>query len=133
MSQPFDEREFGERLARTGCRTAFSKSGRLLRIDNRDCKLSLEAATLDGIVNCDALRELTLCAVTGWLNDNVAVIAGLKNLRSLDVEGSDLNDQSLAVLADCGNLQVLNVRTTQVSRAQVTEIRKRMIQTRIIG
>lgn len=121
-----------ERLRELGCQVGVAKSGRILRVDNRDCPTPLPREILDQIVECDSLKELYLRSVVDWLNPNVSKIAALQKMKQLDVEGSDFNDDSLMCLKGCPALQVLNVRNTHVSESTVSELRKLMINTRII-
>ncbi len=133
MTMPVDEQALARQLQELGCAVGRSKSGRLLRVDNRNCTTPLNSELLTSLLQCTALKEVWLRQVTGFLNSHIESVAALPRLKSLDVEGSELTDQSLRQLADCRDLQVLNVRNTQVSPACVAELRKSMIGTRIIA
>ena len=121
-----------EQLQRLGCDVGRSKNGRLLRVDNRPCSESLPIALLQQMLSCEALKELYLRNVDEFLLANSAELAGLTKLKVLDVEGSNLDNDSIRHFQDCPALQVLNVRGTQVAESVVTELRKAMINTRII-
>ncbi len=133
MTESPDERLLGEQLAAAGCAIGMSKGGRLLRIDNRNCRQPLNPRLLLALLQCTRLQEVYLREVTGFLNENMPSIAALENLQVLDVEGSDLTDKALDQLAGCRKLQVLNARRTQITPARVAQLRKRMIATRIIS
>ncbi len=132
MTKPPDERALALRLQSAGCATGISRAGRLLRVDNRSCPRSLSPELLVQILDCQRLRELCLQHIDGFLNAHIGAIASLERLRSLDVAGSDLTDQSLDELDRCRELQVLNIRGTRVTAGHVADVRKRMIGTRII-
>lgn len=128
-----DELELSNLLTDLGCEVGRSKNGRLLRIDNRPCSTEPGRELLDRIIGCDALRELYLRDVCGFLNENFAAVAAMKKLQVLDVEGSDLNDASLEQIAGSPTLRVLNIRRTRVTDERVAGLRKKMINTRIIS
>ncbi|MGI9516747.1 MAG: hypothetical protein ACR2NP_06875 [Pirellulaceae bacterium] len=132
MTEPLDEQALADQLQELGCAIGRSKKGRLLRVDNRECPAPLAQALLVQILACSALREIWLRHVSGFLNDHIETIAALPRLKSLDIEGSDLTNESLRRLTGCRELQVLNVRQTRVSEACVSDLRKSMINTRII-
>ncbi len=127
-----DERQFAERLKQNGFATGCSKRGRLLRLDGRETTAHLEFELLQQVVQCSALRELYLPHSREMLNLLVPELVGLEALKVLDLEGSDFNDASVLQLVGHPKLQVLNVRSTQVTADCVAELRKAMIGTRII-
>jgi len=137
MSDPvIPESQLAEQLIAFGFEIGKSRSGKILRVDNRQGIDQLDiqsvAPWLERVVRCSSLKELYLQDVTGALDSMVSEIALLPKLRVLDVEGSDLGDPSLQTLAKCPALQVLNVRGTEVTAKKVAELRKVMIGVRII-
>ncbi len=126
------ESELADQLKAAGCAVGRSKSGRLLRVDNRECPNQLQPDLLRQVLACTALKELYLRGSTEFLNHSVDSILALTKLKVLDVEGSDFSDDSLEQLAACNSLQVLNVRSTAVTQACVVRMRKVLIDVRII-
>ena len=127
-----DERELAQQLLDQGFAVGRSKKGRLLRVDCRGSGDPPQRELVSKIVSCEKLRELYLPGLTGCLNDCCDRIAGLQFLQVLDVEGSDLTNESADQLVSCPTLSVLNVRDTCVTPERVDELRKVMIGTRII-
>lgn len=109
-----------------------SKSGNVLRVDSRPCQKPVSLEMVGRIVELPTLRELYLRGLAG-INDVAARIASLTKLKVLDVEASDCSDETLQTLSSMGQLEVINVRDTRVTLPMVTELRKKMIRTRIIG
>ena len=126
------EPELARQLADLGCEVGRSKNGRLLRVDQRQCPDDLDPAILRRILGCTALKELYLRNSREFINERIGEIASLPKLKVLDIEASDITDDSLARLADCPSLQILNIRQTGVSESRVAALRKIMINTRII-
>lgn len=127
-----DERARSNQLRDLGFITACSKRGRLFRVDSRSLTRAVNSSEMELICDSSALRELYLPNLELPVNPYVAKISEMKGLRVLDIEGSDFTDESLEQLAGLQQLQVLNVRTTNVSPACVAQLRKQMIGTRII-
>ena len=127
-----DERALSHQLRDSGFTTACSKRGRLLRVDSRTLSRPVEPMEMDGICLCSAMRELYLPHLELPTDVYVGKISEMAGLKVFDIEGSDFTDESLHELAGLQQLQVLNVRNTQVSSDCVAQWRKRMIGTRII-
>lgn len=127
-----DERQLADQLSKLGLSIGRSKSGRLLRVDDRDCAEPLDNESLVRVIACSALKELYLQNHSGCLNQQIQQLAALKNLRVLDLENSDFTDESVEQLAVMAKLQVLNVRGSRVTQECVVRMRKIMINTRII-
>lgn len=133
MSGSTEERALALRLQQAGCTAAVSKSGRLLRVvvpAEADASVS---RLLPAVVQCDRLRELGIRGRTGLVNGHIEAISRLPRLQTLDLEGTDLSDESLIGLAGCPALKIVNVRNTAVTPACVATRRKTMIGTRIIA
>jgi hypothetical protein len=126
------ERRFAGQLSAAGWSTGLSRNGRLLRVDNRSGPTETDPQTLARIVRCPALRELYLRPGPHSVQPLAEAIAALEKLKVLDLEGSDFDDRCLNLLRGLRQLQVLNVRDTQVSGECVAGLRKTMIGTRII-
>lgn len=129
-----DQRELGQRLQDLGFAVGLAKSGRLLRIDNREATQAASDQMIQAIVACAGLKELYLRNLDDagrWAADFVK----LQKLQVLDLEGGQLSDDALQLFSDenvLPKLQVLNVRQTQVTSDCVARLRKVMIGTRII-
>lgn len=131
------ELELAQQLLDAGFAVGKSKSGKLLRIDNRECPSGADLVAGSGLV----LQALGLAASLKELywrdsgelpNQHIDQLCSLQKLKVLDVEGSAFNDASVEELSGNGELQILAVRGTNVTEPCVTQVRKKMINTRII-
>jgi hypothetical protein len=132
VNQPIDERELAARLVALGCETGVTRSGRLIRVDDRNAVDPLPSPLLDEVMACEGLREITLRRIAGPEEPYLESLRRMAALQSLDLEGTGLDDAGLETLSQCSSLRVLNVRGTRVSSGQVARLRKQMLGTRII-
>lgn len=119
-------------LIQRGWLVGRAKSGNILRVDSRSCPNAVNAETVTCICRLTTLRELYLRDFAN-INDFADQLAGLTKLKVLDLEATDLSDESLRKLTALNQLEMINVRQTQVNASLVAELRKKMIGTRIIG
>ena len=121
-----------EDLIEHGFSVGRAKSGNVLRVDSRPCQISINSSLVARILRLTTLRELYLRGSAG-INEFSEQIADLKKLKLLDIEASDFSDESLQRLSAMDQLELINVRDTHVTAEVVSELRKKMIGTRIIG
>ncbi len=122
-----------EKLLAAGFEVGKSKTGKLLRVDNRSSGALMTSELFAGVMQSTTVREIWFRGSCGILNEQINALSTLPRLLVLDVENSDLSNESLQRLASMTSLQVLNVRGTQVTAEQIAVTRKSMIGTRIIG
>ncbi len=130
LSSPHDD--LLAELQQLGLSVGRSKSGKLLRVDFRPATSPPNPETVLRVLDCVSLRELYFGDVFD-INQFAVSLSRLGHLQVLDVAGSDFADASLTTISELPRLQVLNVRGTAVSAEQVARLRKKMINTRIIG
>lgn len=120
-------------LLAAGFEVGKSKTDKLLRVDNRNSGASMPPVLFEKVLQSNTIREVYLRGSSGILNQNIDGLCALPRLQVLDLENSDLNNDSLQRLASMTSLQVLNVRGTRITGEQIALTRKSMIGTRIIG
>lgn len=129
-SQPDD---IVKRLHALGIETGVSRSGRILRIDNRKSLSMPDAALLAQALDAGTLREIFLHGPGQSLNEIAGILARQSRLQVLDVENTSFSDESIGELQNLAELRLLNVRNTAVTAGRIAALRKIMIGTRIIG
>lgn len=122
-----------QRLQALGFETGVSRSGKLLRIDNRKTRAIPDRSLLEQALNLTTLREIYLHGPGLPLNEFAGLLASQTRLEILDVEHSAISDESLDKLQHLAGLRLLNVRNTAVTAGCIAALRKVMIGTRIIG
>ena len=124
--------ELYQQLLALGVDIGRAKSGNLLRVDCRQGQSTLDHETLTHVCQIATLRELYLWQQTG-LDEVLQSLSDWPRFQALDLQGSDLSDQSLRLLANLSSLERLNICNTPTSESTIAELRKRMIRTRIIS
>jgi len=92
---------------------ALAKAGELRRLDLAMVRgvTDESLALLDGI---PTLEDLSLDNCRGVTSDGLAHVARLKNLRSLNLVSTQVDDAGIVVLANARNLESLNLNFTRV-------------------
>jgi len=132
MSEQENEAPVVEQLRGLGAGFRFRKSGLCHTVD-----LSQATGTVDDSI-AQRIAQLTRVAVvnlsgTAITSDALAAFAGLEKLQSLDLSDTTIGDEALPHFKPlAGRVRILVLTNTQVSADAIKEIRKQMINTRII-
>ena len=107
------------------------KSGRVLSVDFRECQVTIDDAIASELIKLPRLKEIFLDG-TAISNDTIAAITKLPRLSVFSAENTSLTDDCIGCFIDCKKLTLLRITGTHVSREKVAELRKMMINARIV-
>lgn len=120
-----------ETLRGLGAKLRVTKGGQILSVDFRTTPNPVADAEVALIKGRSKLKELFL---DGAQISDAAVddLLTLSSLITLDLQNTALTDAGLAKLGEMKQLRLLLLNGTQVSSDLVAELRKRMLNTRIV-
>ena len=108
-----------------------SKRGSVLRVDFSSIAENISDAALAELGACSKIRALNMSGMT--ISKKVfAAILSLEQLSTLNLENTNLNDLQFEQLAKLPHLKIVCIRGSQTTADQVAQLRKRMINLRII-
>lgn len=118
-------------LLELGAVVRFAKSGNPLVVDLRPVAPRVTDGVLEHLAPLESVRELYLDGAP--IHDQMlGHLQRLAKLATLDLQRTAVTDAGLAQLKQLRSLKLLLLTGSQVSLDGVREIRKSMIQTRII-
>lgn len=121
-----------DHLRENGASIGIAKSGNVLRVDLREANIEWSQALLDFLVDSPALREIYLSRLP-VTDDDVQSLCALGKLKVIDLENTQVTDRGLEYLISISSIEIINLRGTATTSATITALRKKLINTRIIG